>query len=116
MENSFKFRKLLKAPLWSDIKHKQCNWRTLCLVIFVSLLIILPINVIVLMPAAILWLANSQAQHGQMIGDPSGIPGYMLPVAIITLILTVAIEVYLLLVVLVNVYDRIVARRKKTDF
>ena len=62
------------------------------------------ISIIILTPAAILTLANVQAQQSLLIGDPSGMPDFILPLTFTTLTLTHFILFYVVLVVIVHLY------------
>ena len=90
--------------LWRDYKRGLRYWGSTFLVFFVSTLLVILISVIILTPAAILTLANMQSQQSMMIGDPSGMPNYILPLTFTTLALTNFIEYYVVLVVLVHFY------------
>ena len=92
------------SSLWGDYKRGLRYWGSTFLVLFVSTLLVVLVSIIVLTPAAILTLANVQAQQSMMIGDPSGMPGYILPLTFATLTLTHFIEYYVVLVVLVHLY------------
>ena len=90
--------------LWSDYKRGLRYWGSTFLVCFVSILLVVLVSIIVLTPAAILTLANVQAQQSMLIGDPSGMPSYILPLTFATLTLTHFILFYVVLVVLVHFY------------
>ena len=92
------------SSLWSDYKRGLRYWGSTFLVFFVSMLLITLVSIIVMTPAIILTLANIQAQHGLMIGDPLGMPSYILPLMFGTLTLTHFIEFYVVLVVVVHFY------------
>ncbi len=90
--------------LWRDYKRGLRYWGSTFLVLFVSTLLVMLISIIILTPAAILTLANMQAQQSLLIGDPSGMPSYILPLTFATLTLTHFILFYVVLVVLVHLY------------
>ena len=74
------------------------------LVFFVSILLVVLVSIIVILPAIILTMANMQAQQGLLMGDPLGMPNYILPLTFGTLVLTHFIEFYVVLVVLMHFY------------
>ena len=90
--------------LWGNYKRGLRYWGSTFLVFFVSMLLVALVSIIVMTPATILTLANVQAQHGLMIGDPLGMPSYILPLTFGTLALTHFIEFYVVLVMLVHFY------------
>jgi len=90
--------------LWRDYKRGLRYWGSTFLVFFVSTLLVMLISIIILTPAVILTLANMQSQQSMLIGDPSGMPSYILPLTFATLALTTFIEYYIVLVVLVHFY------------
>ena len=90
--------------LWSDYKRGLRYWGSTFLVLFVSTLLVMLISIIILTPAAILTLANVQAQQSLLIGDPSGMPDFILPLTFATLTLTHFILFYVVLVVIVHLY------------
>ena len=90
--------------LWRDYKRGLRYWGSTFLVFFVSTLLVMLISIIILTPAVILTLANMQSQQSMLIGDPSGMPSYILPLTFATLALTTFIEYYVVLVVLVHFY------------
>ena len=63
------------------------HWGMLFLVSFVSILLITISELIILLPANILFSANYMAQMGQLYGDPLGMPSYMTPLTYITYVL-----------------------------
>jgi hypothetical protein len=90
--------------LWRDYKRGLRYWGSTFLVFFVSTLLVMLISIIILTPAVILTLANMQSQQSMLIGDPSGMPSYILPLTFATLALTHFILFYVVLVVLVHLY------------
>ena len=57
-----------------------------------------------MLPAHILFLANYRAQMGVLIGDPLGMPSYMLPMTFITFVLCSFLYFYICLPMLFNGY------------
>lgn len=90
--------------LWSSYKRGLRYWGSTFLVFFVSMLLVALISVVVMTPASILSIANMQAHQGLLMGDPLGMPSYMLPLTFSTLTLTFFIEFYVVLIVLVHFY------------
>jgi hypothetical protein len=90
--------------LWSNYKRGLRYWGSMFLVFFVSILLVVLVSIIVILPAIILTMANMQAQQGLLMGDPLGMPNYILPLTFGTLVLTHFIEFYVVLVVLVHFY------------
>lgn len=80
------------------------HWGSLFLVIFLTTLFILLAGMIVMLPAHILYLANYRAQMGVLIGDPLGMPSYMLPMTFITFVLCSFLYFYICLPMLFNGY------------
>ena len=89
--------------------------------VFLTLLITIPMLILVLtapfalplwyvllkyimVPAHILFLANYRAQMGVLIGDPLGMPSYMLPMTFITFVLCSFLYFYVCLPMLFNGY------------
>lgn len=93
---------------WTTLRKGYGNgmghWGSLFLVFFLTLLFILLAGMIVMLPAHILFLANYRAQMGVLIGDPLGMPSYMLPMTFITFVLCSFLYFYLCLPLLLNGY------------
>ncbi len=79
-------------------------WGALFLVFFVSTLMIIIAAIIVMLPAHILSFANQQAHLGVLMGDPLGMPSYILPLTFITVTLCSFIQFYICQVTLVHQY------------
>ncbi len=92
------------SALWSNYKRGLRYWGSMFLVFFVSVLLVALVSIIVVLPAIVLTMANIQAQQGLLMGDPLGMPDYILPLTFGTLVLTHFIEFYVVLVVLVHFY------------
>ena len=101
---------IMEAPtgFWSTLKkgygRGMGNWGSLFLVFFLTVLFILLAGMIVMLPAHILFLANYRAQMGVLIGDPLGMPAYMLPMTFITFVLCSFLYFYICLPILLNGY------------
>ena len=80
------------------------HWGSLFLVYFLTVLFILLSGMIVMLPANILFLANYRAQMGVLIGDPLGMPSYMIPMTFITFVLCSFLYFYVCLPLLINGY------------
>lgn len=80
------------------------HWGLLFLVYFISLLMVELASLLVMMPAHILNFANQQAHTGLLIGDPLGMPSYMLPLTFFTFMFCSWIDFYILQVTLVHNY------------
>ena len=93
---------------WTTLRKGYGNgmghWGSLFLVFFLTMLFILLAGMIVMLPAHILFLANYRAQMGVLIGDPLGMPSYMLPMTFITFVLCSFLYFYLCLPLLLNGY------------
>ena len=96
------------AGYWATLKKGygkgMGNWGPLFLVFFLTILFILLAGMIVMLPAHILFLANYRAQMGILIGDPLGMPSYMMPMTFITFVLCSFLYFYLCLPMLINGY------------
>jgi len=79
-------------------------WGTLFLVFFVSTLIIIIAAIIVMLPSHILSIANQQAHLGVLMGDPLGMPSYILPLTFVTATLCSFIQFYICQVTLMHQY------------
>ena len=96
------------AGYWTTLKkgygRGMGHWGSLFLVFFLTILFILLAGMIVMLPAHILFLANYRAQMGVLIGDPLGMPSYMMPMTFITFVLCSFLYFYLCLPMLINGY------------
>ena len=96
------------AGYWTTLKkgygRGMGHWGSLFLVFFLTILFILLAGMIVMLPAHILFLANYRAQMGVLIGDPLGMPSYMMPMTFITFVLCSFLYFYLCLPMLLNGY------------
>ena len=101
---------IMEAPtgFWSSLRkgygRGMSHWGSLFLVFFLTTLFILLTGMIVMLPAHILFLANYRAQMGVLIGDPLGMPSYMLPMTFITFVLCSFLYFYVCLPMLFNGY------------
>ena len=101
---------IMEAPtgFWSSLRkgygRGMSHWGSLFLVFFLTTLFILLTGMIVMLPAHILFLANYRAQMGVLIGDPLGMPSYMLPMTFITFVLCSFLYFYICLPMLFNGY------------
>ena len=101
---------IMEAPtgFWSSLRkgygRGMSHWGSLFLVFFLTTLFILLTGMIVMLPAHILFLANYRAQMGVLIGDPLGMPSYMLPMTFITFVLCSFLYFYICLPILLNGY------------
>ena len=101
---------LMEAPcgFWSTLtKHYfqgLRHWGSLFLVFFVSTLVVQLAALVVMLPSHILNFANQQAQRGLLIGDPLGMPSYIMPLTFVTFMLCCFIEFYISQVTLVHNY------------
>lgn len=80
------------------------HWGALFLVFFLSSLLVQIAALIVMMPSHILNFANQQAHMGLLIGDPLGMPSYMMPLTFVTFMLCCFIQFYISQVTLVHHY------------
>ena len=80
------------------------HWGLLFLVFFVSTLLVQLTALIIMMPSHILNFANQQAQAGLLIGDPLGMPSYIMPLTFGTYMLCSFLEFYISQVTLVHNY------------
>ena len=96
------------AGYWATLKkgygRAMGHWGSLFLVFFLTVLFILLSGKIVMLPAHILFLANYRAQMGVLIGDPLGMPSYMMPMTFITFVLCSFLYFYVCLPMLINGY------------
>ena len=101
---------IMETPtgFWSSLRkgygRGMSHWGSLFLVFFLTTLFILLTGMIVMLPAHILFLANYRAQMGVLIGDPLGMPSYMLPMTFITFVLCSFLYFYICLPMLFNGY------------
>ena len=101
---------LMEAPctymstLFRNYGRGLRHWGSLFLVFFVSGLLVEIITLIITLPASILSFANQQAQQGVLIGDPLGMPSYMLPLTFVTFTLCSFIQFYVSQVTLTHNY------------
>lgn len=73
-------------------------------VLLTSALLVMLACCIELLPAGILCMANLQALQGMMIGDPSGMPSYMIGLTFGTFTLTAFMQFYVSQIMLVHHY------------
>lgn len=101
---------LMEAPCnyWSTLFNYYGrglrHWGSLFLVFFVSLLLVEIMTLVITLPASILSFANQQAQQGVLIGDPLGMPSYILPLTFVTFALCSFIQFYVSQVTLTHNY------------
>ena len=101
---------IMEAPtgFWATLKkgygRGMGHWGSMFLVFFLTILFILLAGMIVMLPAHILFLANYRSQMGVLIGDPLGMPSYMLPMTFITFVLCSFLYFYICLPILLNGY------------
>ena len=100
MEAPCNYFKTLSHHYGRGLRH----WGSLFLVFFVSVLLVEIITFIITLPASILSFANQQAQQGVLIGDPLGMPSYMLPLTFVTFALCSFIQFYVSQVTLTHNY------------
>lgn len=105
------FTKYIMEPntgYWTTLRNSygrgMGNWGTLFLVYFLTGLFVILAALIIMLPAHILFLANYQAQMGVLIGDPLGMPSYMLPLTFFTFVLCGFLYFYSCLPLLINGY------------
>lgn len=92
------------------------HWGLLFLVFFISTLFVILVSLIVMLPAQILSFANQQAHLGQLMGDPLGMPSYIVPLTFTITTLCSFIHFYVGQVMLVHnyyVYGSIETREKE---
>ena len=97
------------AATWStewayNYGRGMSHWGSLFLVYFLTSLFIVLAGMIIMLPAHILYLANYRAQMGVLIGDPLGMPSYMLPMTFVTFVLCSFLYFYSCLPLLINGY------------
>lgn len=101
---------IMEAPTgyWATLKKGyglgMSYWGSLFLVFFLTMLFLLLTGIIVMLPSHILFLANYQAQMGVLIGDPLGMPSYILPLTFVTFVLCSFLYFYMCLPLLINGY------------
>ncbi len=79
-------------------------WGSLFVVFFVSILLVQIASIIIMMPSHILNFANQQAHLGVLMGDPLGMPSYILPLTFCTATLASFIQFYICQVTLMHNY------------
>lgn len=82
----------------------MARWGLLFIVFFVSILLTQLVELVVMMPAHVLNLANQTAHNGLLIGDPLGMPSYMTALTFATFTLCCFIQFYVSQVVMVHNY------------
>ena len=96
------------AGYWSTLRRSygrgMGHWGSLFLVYFLTMLFIMLSGLIVMLPAHILFLANYRSQLGVLIGDPLGMPSYMMPMTFITFVLCSFLYFYVCLPLVLNGY------------
>jgi len=101
---------VMEAPCgyWHTLGHNYGvglrHWGLLFLVIFISGLLIFLIMLVITMPANILSFANQQAHQGMLMGDPLGMPSYIVPLTFTTTAMCSFIQFYVSQVMLVHNY------------
>ncbi len=100
MEAPCGYLKTLKKNFGRGMRY----WGGLFLVFFVSTLLVIITAAIVMLPAHILSFANQQAHLGVLMGDPLGMPSYVLPLTFLTVTLCSFIQFYICQVTLVHNY------------
>jgi len=79
-------------------------WGSLFLVFFVSILLVQLASLVIMLPSHILNFANQQAHLGVLMGDPLGMPSYILPLTFGTATLASFIQFYICQITLVHNY------------
>ncbi|MBR1547664.1 MAG: hypothetical protein IJ637_02930 [Prevotella sp.] len=101
---------LMEAPcgywrtLGQNYGRGMRHWGALFVVFFVSTLLVTLATLVVMLPATILNMANQQAHSGLLIGDPLGMPTYIIPLTFVTFMLCSFIQFYMSQVTLVHNY------------
>ncbi len=80
------------------------HWGLLFLVFFISTLFVLLVTMVVTLPSTILNFANQQAHSGLLMGDPLGMPSYIVTLTFATTTLCSFIQFYVSQVMLVHNY------------
>lgn len=93
---------------WPTLRHNYGralrHWGSLLLVFFLSLLLVSLASMVIMTPSLVLNLANQQAHAGLLIGDPLGMPSYILPLTFATAMLCNFIQFYISQATLVHNY------------
>jgi hypothetical protein len=103
-------RRLLKGQreFWvaprNSLKVRLRHGGLLLTVLLSSIFLVMLISCIIQIPAIILCLANLQALQGIQMGDPSGMPSYMIGLTLFTFVLTAYIQFYVSQILLVHYY------------
>ncbi len=79
-------------------------WGGLFLVFFVSILLVQLASLVIMLPSHILNFANQQAHLGVLMGDPLGMPSYIMPLTFGTATLASFIQFYICQITLVHNY------------
>lgn len=101
---------IMEAPrsywrtLTTSYGRGMARWGMLFIVFFVSILLTQLVELVVMMPAHVLNLANQTAHNGLLIGDPLGMPSYMTALTFATFTLCCFIQFYVSQVVMVHNY------------
>jgi len=100
MEAPRNYWKTLGATYGTGIRY----WGGLFLVFFVSILLVQLASLVIMLPSHILNFANQQAHLGTLMGDPLGMPSYILLLTFATATLASFIQFYICQVTLVHNY------------
>ncbi len=114
MEEPCSYMKTLKKYFGRGMHY----WGVLFLVFFVSGMLVLIAAAIIMLPAHILSFANQQAHLGVLMGDPLGMPSYILPLTFVTASLCSFIQFYICQVTLVHnyyIYGAIEAKEEERE-
>lgn len=87
-----------------SLKAKLRHCGLLFTVLFCSIFLVMLASCIVMIPAFILCLANLQALQGMLMGDPSGMPSYMIGLTLFTFVFTAYVQFYVSQIILVHYY------------
>lgn len=101
---------IMEAPVnyFHTLRHHYTtglrHWGSMFLVFFVSILITKVCMLFVMLPTTILQLANNVAHTGLLMGDPLGMPSYIVPLTFCTGLLCCFFQFYISLIVLIHNY------------
>ena len=106
----------MRTHLWKSFKTGFRHWGFLFLTFFMLGLLLLCIFIVLFMPMGILSTAQSQSLAGVLMGDPSGMPNYIMLLQFLTSLVTFFIFTFILVwSVLVLYYAYGSIERKETE-
>lgn len=100
MEDKGSYLTILK----NGYKSGMFYWGLLFVVFFINAIILAVAGYVIELPAVVISMANYTAYFGQLIGDPLGLPSYILPLTAVVFFFAGVIQIFLRMAVIFTLY------------